>query len=64
MNNIDKIMQNSLSDNALLMLKTLNDNGFESFAVGGCVRDALLGITPKDEDVTTNATPEEVINLF
>ena len=64
MDRIDKIMQNSLSDNALLMLKTLNDNGFESFAVGGCVRDALLGITPKDEDVTTNATPEEVINLF
>lgn len=62
--NIDKIMNNSISENAISMLNILNDSGFESFVVGGCVRDALLGLTPKDEDITTNAKPEEVIKLF
>lgn len=38
--------------------------GYEAFLVGGCVRDHLMGITPKDYDVTTNATPEQIISLF
>ncbi len=37
---------------------------FENYLVGGCVRDLLLGRTPKDWDLTTNATPEEIIALF
>lgn len=43
---------------------TLEKAGFEAWVVGGCVRDLLLGRTPKDWDVTTNATPEEIQGLF
>ncbi len=46
------------------IIKTLNLNGFEGYMVGGCVRDSLLGLTPKDYDITTNAKPEDVINMF
>lgn len=46
------------------ILKTLQAAGFEAFAVGGCVRDVLLGREPKDWDVTTNAPPEEIQKLF
>jgi poly(A) polymerase/tRNA nucleotidyltransferase (CCA-adding enzyme) len=42
----------------------LQNAGFEAYLVGGCVRDMLLGIPPKDYDVTTNATPEQIIPLF
>ncbi|MBQ8613726.1 MAG: hypothetical protein IJ416_05870, partial [Ruminiclostridium sp.] len=42
------------------IIEQLNNSGFEAFAVGGCVRDSLLGITPKDYDITTNAHPDEV----
>lgn len=44
--------------------ETLRTAGFEAFLVGGCVRDALIGRTPKDWDVTTNANPEEIQLLF
>lgn len=47
-----------------LILETLQGAGFEAFAVGGCVRDLLLERAPKDWDVTTNATPEEIQKLF
>lgn len=43
---------------------TLNKANYEAFLVGGCVRDLLLGRTPKDWDVTTNATPDQIIALF
>lgn len=43
---------------------TIEAAGFEAFLVGGCVRDHIMGITPKDYDVTTNATPEQIIALF
>ncbi len=42
----------------------LEKAGFEAFLIGGCVRDLLIGREPKDWDVTTNATPEEIIPLF
>ena len=44
--------------------EALENAGFEAYIVGGCVRDLLIGKTPKDWDVTTNATPEEIEKLF
>ena len=46
------------------LIRTLRTAGFEAFAVGGCVRDSLLGRTPNDWDVTTSASPQEVKALF
>ena len=46
------------------ILKRLQDAGYEAYAVGGCVRDSLLGRTPHDWDITTSALPEEVKELF
>ena len=46
------------------MLKALEGADFEAYVVGGCVRDLLLGLEPKDWDITTNAKPEEVQKLF
>lgn len=44
--------------------KTLKDNDFEAYLVGGCVRDLFLGRNPKDWDITTNALPDNIISLF
>lgn len=46
------------------VLKTLEEAGFEAFLVGGCVRDRLLGLRPADYDITTNALPSEVRQIF
>ena len=46
------------------IIETLESAGFEAFAVGGCVRDAVLGRVPADWDITTSAMPEEVKALF
>ncbi len=46
------------------VVRTLKDAGFEAYIVGGAVRDLLLGLKPKDFDVATNATPEQVKGLF
>lgn len=46
------------------IIETLEGAGFEAFAVGGCVRDAVLGRVPADWDITTSAMPEEVKRLF
>ena len=46
------------------IVETLEKAGFEAFLVGGCTRDILLGRTPKDWDITTNASPEQIIPLF
>ena len=46
------------------VVKTLKEEGFEAYIVGGAVRDLLIGRRPKDFDVATNATPEEVKALF
>lgn len=44
--------------------ETIQKAGFEAFLVGGCVRDLILNREPKDWDVTTNATPDQIISLF
>ena len=46
------------------IIRTLNENGYEAYAVGGCVRDTLLGREPEDWDITTSARPEQVKALF
>lgn len=46
------------------LLSRLNDAGFSAYAVGGCVRDSLLGKTPKDWDICTSAAPEETVACF
>ncbi|MBV6417250.1 MAG: Poly(A) polymerase I [Steroidobacteraceae bacterium] len=58
------ISRAQISPNALRVLYRLKDAGFQGFLVGGCVRDLLIGRTPKDFDVATNALPEEVKRLF
>jgi poly(A) polymerase/tRNA nucleotidyltransferase (CCA-adding enzyme) len=45
-------------------VKNLINNGFEAFLVGGCVRDLMLHVKPKDWDITTNAKPEQIQKLF
>ncbi len=47
-----------------LITNVLETNGFPAYLVGGCVRDFYLGRTPKDWDITTSATPEEIQNIF
>jgi poly(A) polymerase len=58
------ISRSHISPNALRVLYRLRDAGFMAFLVGGCVRDLLLGIEPKDFDVATDALPEQVKRLF
>ncbi len=58
------ISRSAISPNALKVLYRLKEAGYQAFLVGGAVRDLLLGITPKDFDVATNALPEEVRRLF
>lgn len=53
-----------LSPAAAAALERLEQNGFEAWVVGGCVRDALLGRVPNDWDLTTNARPEAVLACF
>ena len=53
-----------VDERAQNVLRTLKNAGFEAYIVGGAVRDLMLGLAPKDFDVATNATPEQVKNLF
>ncbi|WP_157267664.1 polynucleotide adenylyltransferase PcnB [Azohydromonas aeria] len=53
-----------LDERAVRVVRTLQEAGFEAYIVGGAVRDLLVGLRPKDFDVATNATPEEVKGLF
>jgi poly(A) polymerase len=53
-----------VDDRAVKVVQTLKEAGFEAYIVGGAVRDLLLGLRPKDFDVATNATPEEVKAQF
>lgn len=57
-------MQIRLPGQVGMIITTLENAGFEAYAVGGCVRDSLLGREPEDWDITTNAKPAEVKSLF
>ena len=58
------INPNLVDERAADVVRVLKDAGFEAYIVGGAVRDLLLGLQPKDFDVATNATPEQVRDLF
>lgn len=58
------VSREQISENALKVLYRLHGAGFEAYLVGGGVRDLLLGGKPKDFDVATNATPEQIRQLF
>src|SRR5579859_5203866 len=49
---------------ATTIVETLRQHGFQAYLVGGCVRDLLLGREPKDYDISTNATPDQVMRIF
>ncbi len=53
-----------VSSNAIRVTQSLQEAGFQAFIVGGAVRDLLLGVKPKDFDIATDATPEQVRRLF
>ena len=53
-----------LPENVKKIIKTLQKHGYEAYAVGGCVRDSVLGRTPQDWDITTSAMPQETKALF
>lgn len=57
-------MQIQLPEKVHKIIDTLEEAGFEAYAVGGCVRDSILGREPDDWDITTSATPEEMKRLF
>jgi putative nucleotidyltransferase with HDIG domain len=57
-------MKFNIPKEAMEAIEKLQNAGFEAFLVGGCVRDLLLGREPKDWDITTNATPEQIISTF
>lgn len=57
-------MHITIPENVAFILDTLEKKGYEGYAVGGCVRDAILGREPKDWDITTSATPKQVKTLF
>ena len=57
-------MKIKLPENAKKILDTIHEAGFEAYVVGGCVRDAVLGRTPGDWDITTNALPQDIKKLF
>ena len=57
-------MKINIPSNVEWILNTLRAHGYEAFAVGGCVRDTMLGRTPGDWDITTSARPEQVKAVF
>lgn len=57
-------MQIQLPDKVHHIINTLEEAGYEAYAVGGCVRDSILGREPDDWDITTSAKPEEIKRLF
>ena len=59
-----RISRKQMSLNALRILYRLHSRGFIAYLVGGCVRDLMLGRTPKDFDIGTNATPGQIKRLF
>lgn len=61
---LKKTENSTIPHEIVSVVETLEKGGYQAYLVGGCVRDIFLGRIPKDWDVTTNATPEQIIPLF
>ncbi len=59
-----KIKSKDIDPGALFIIKRLNDSGYETLAVGGCIRNLIMGEEAHDYDITTKATPEEISRAF
>ena len=59
-----KLSHARIPDEVLQVAETLETAGFEAYLVGGCVRDIVRNVPPKDWDLTTNAHPEDITRLF
>jgi len=64
MKSLSSIEESAISINASKVISRLQENGFQAYLVGGCIRDLLLRKIPKDFDISTDAHPEEVRELF
>lgn len=53
-----------LPEEVKFIINEIYRKGYEAFIVGGCVRDSILGVKPNDYDITTNAKPEDVVEIF
>ena len=62
--NIDRNLKIELPEKVSRILEQIQAAGFEAYAVGGCVRDSILGRTPDDWDITTSAKPEQIKQIF
>ena len=58
------MVQIQIPDSVQFIIRTIEEAGFEAYAVGGCVRDSILGRVPDDWDITTSAKPEDIKQLF
>ena len=58
------IQLTDVSPNAIFAVQCLQKSGFEAYIVGGAVRDLLINLKPKDFDIATNATPQEILKVF
>lgn len=61
---LEQVVQSKEFQAALHVVQTLRERGYQAYFAGGCVRDLLLGIKPKDYDVATSARPEKVLLGF
>jgi poly(A) polymerase len=59
-----RVSRKNISKNALTVLYRLNEKGYKAYLAGGCVRDLMLGFQPKDFDVVTDATPQQIKRCF
>ncbi|GAI82762.1 unnamed protein product, partial [marine sediment metagenome] len=59
-----KIKLKDIDPGALFIIKRLNDSGYEAFVVGGCIRNLIMGEETHDWDITTEATPEDISEVF
>lgn len=59
-----KFAPSLIDKNAIFVINQLNKSGFNAYLVGGCVRDLLLGVVPKDFDIVSDATPKQIKSIF